>query len=454
MALFKETSIPDWVVEMQTTPLLAIVSGFKPRATASVGTYYNLFRRLENGPYRSKCTHRILASERRQARSPYRLPKEKPKDEVKKNEPPEKEVLKKLVKQLKQEEKELIPNDLEKILNEILLEVAVKPSAAKKLLGKLDKLTVCADGSTIPSGACVNGKCTCDCRKNGIFRCEHLRKFSDSDATWGWDNAEKDWIFGYRYYQFVSPYNKHDLPLYLSMAPANTHEAVMSLIGLERFRKQNEKFFADLKIKRFCGDAIHDAYAYYNYLCEHKILYSIPYAKQPANCLDLHGNGQLFNSKGVPLCPAGCPMRRLTYNRQGHLIYGCPIKRPTNRKEGRNIRVVYPQECPREALCEPDSKWGPYVRVVPTEDPRIHPIIPRDSREYLELHNLRSSCERSNSMKKERYKLKYTKSRVLPYTFIRTVLASILEHSRVWMTQKLENFKSKVNNQNILDLFS
>ena len=139
-------------------------------------------------------------------------------------------------------------------------------------------------------------------------------------------------------------------------------------------------------------------------------------------------------------------------NRYGATIYACPVKRPTNRNHKRNIRVLYRDQCPRDALCEPLSKWGPYVSVKPSDDPRIHPSIARDSLEYRKLRLLRSGCERSNSLKKEYFKLKYTKSRVLPYVYIRTILISLLEHSRVWVKEKIKEID--LNGGNILSFFT
>jgi hypothetical protein len=275
-----------------------------------------------------------------------------------------------------------------------------------------------------------------------------LRKYSDIDATWGWNNLVKDFIFGYRYYQFVCSEQGHDLPIYLSIAPANTHEAVMSLKALERLRKHLRTSFPQSKITRLSVDAIHDAYAYYHYLIAHNILYAIPYANTPPKCSNI--NGKLVNHNGVPICPCGLPMRRMTLNRHGATIYGCPVKRFTNRKEGRNIQVIHRKECPRGTLCEPLSKWGPYVSIKPLDDPRLHPPIPRNSQEYRKLMNLRSGCERSNSMKKQNFNLKFTNSRVMPYVYIRTILISLLEHAYVWVKEKLKEIDLR---RDILSLF-
>lgn len=448
MTAFQQTGITNWAAEVRADPLLAIICGFEPGKTPSVGTYYHMQERLENGPFVPKCRHRVQASEMRRARLAYRMPIDKPqeKQQVARG------VLEDLVKRLEKEKNEPLPADLERLLNEILLKVAVVPSADKKLLGDIGKLTAAADGSTLPSWAACNGKPTCDCRKQGIFRCEHVRKFSDIDAAWGWNNRIKDFVFGYRFYQFVSAESRHDLPLYLSIGPANSHEAVMALKALERWRKQNEQHWPQAELKRFSGDSIHDAYAFYGYLVDRKIRYAIPYANQPAKCLDL-GQSYLFNDKGRPLCPGGLPMRRHGFDRQERRLYACPIKRAAHRN-GKMVYIAHRDECPRKALCEPDSALGPLVHIHPDIDPRIHPVVPRDSKEYSELAAMRSCTERSNSAKKEAFRAKYARIRVMPYAYIRLALISLLEHSKVWAREKLEAFEKSGKEGGVLALFT
>lgn len=464
MISFQFTSIGKWVAEMKTSPFIPVVCGFDPNSIPAVGTYYFLMQRMEDFEYRKTCEHQLRQHEIRHAQPAYRMPKEKPKKDETQEErhPIAKDVLKNLAKSLQEQEAEPIPNDLEKLLNEILLEVAVKISSARNLLGKLEKFVFAADGSTLPSGAFHRGKATCDCRSQGIYSCDCPHKFSDKDAEWGHDTL-LGWVFGYRYYQLVCSSGKHDLPLYLTMDSCNCHEGVMFLKSLDRFQKELHSLFPQMKPGYFVGDAIHDSYACYYYLSDHKILYAIPYAHQPSKCLAWPGKpdtsddsspwyrkGITVNDKGVPICPAGLPMRHICQHRCGHHVYGCPIKRPTNKGGKRGVRNIYFEECNRGSLCEPNSQWGPYVSIKPDDDPRIHPAIPRDSNLYHELLASRSGCERSNSQKKQHYKLKYRKGRVMVYTFIMTALASLLEHSASWVR---DDFKDrKINKENVFDI--
>ncbi len=463
MAAFQFTSIGKWASELKSSPLAAIICGFETGKVPAVGTYYFLMQRLEDFEYKKTCEHQVRQHELRMGKSGYRIPKEKPKKDQKPEDvnPQPKDVLKNLAKLLEEQESEPIPNDLEKLLNEILTEVVVKHSAGKRLLGKLDKVVFSADGSTLPSASSPRGKSTCNCREQGIYDCKCPRKFSDKDAQWGYDTLQ-GWVFGYRYYQLVCSSGKHDLPLYITMASCNTHEGTMFLNSLDRFRKELASLSPDMKPGTFIGDSIHDAYACYEYLLHRKILYAIPYAHEPSQCLAWPGkplsqDGSacakeiLVNDKGVPLCPGGLPMRYMNTHRCGHHVYSCPIKRPTNKGGKRGVRNIYLDECPKGCLCEPDSQWGPYCSIKPEDDPRIHPVIPRGSKEYHELLNSRSGCERSNSLKKQYYKLKYRRGRVMVYTFILTAFVSLLEHSSSWVRDDLKD--RNINRDNVFDLF-
>jgi hypothetical protein len=450
MIVFGETRIGEWISRIRSEPVLAIISGFEIGKTPCVGSYYNFFKRLENGPYQPRCEHVSLKSDIRQNRNPYKVKRKKPEGggKERKNHPPKINVLRTLKNKLDDEKDIGIPEDIEKILNEILLETSIKPSIEKGFISNVSNLSVSGDGSDVETYSSPNGKMTCGCRKKKVFNCNHLRKISDLDAKWGWDNRVKDFVYGYKFYQFVASDNKHDLPFYISFAPANKHDAVMSIEALERIRKQNLALLPEAKIGYVALDAAHDAYALYHYLIEHDIKYAIAYSKEPSEISVINGNN--VDKDGTPICPAGNCMRRHYKNKFGHIVYNCPIKRPTH-ENNEHARKIHYSECSKSELCEPDSAWGPYVVVKSKDDPRIHTEIRRGSKEYFKLYNSRTSCERSNAAKKEHCKLKYVKSRVMVYLYIKTVLISMIEHSRAWVKERLKG--KTVTTRNVLELF-
>lgn len=300
-------------------------------------------------------------------------------------------------------------------------------------------MTVLGDGSVLPATCNHNGKPTCDCRKQGKYICNHDRILSDLSAEWGWDNRNKCLIFGYRFFQLVSADNKHDLPVYLNIAPANKHEVLMAIDSIDDMDKMLHEHSELFSLHRASFDALFDANAFYKYLIHKKIFnYAIPYRTKPAACLELGDGRQKFSPEGSPLCPGGLPMRAHGKDAQGRRIYACPIKRLA-RCNGKKIYVCHSKECPLGRICQPQSSIGPLVHVTSDIDYRIHPPISRGSKEYHELRNLRSSCERSNSMKKYTYLMSQVRTRVMPYAFIRLFLISILEHSKVWVQNALKN---------------
>jgi len=224
----------------------------------------------------------------------------------------------------------------------------------------------------------------------------------------------------------------------------------MAIPSIEALYKLNEELGLNMNFTSLTADALYDVYAFYEFL-EHKgLAYAIPYAKKPPKCFSLPGSSFLFNDKGVPLCPGGLPMRRHGKNRRGDTLYACPVKRLT-RVDDKKVYKVYSHECPLPNLCEPDSKLGPIYKVPSSLDPRVHPSLPRNSKKFQQLLKMRSSIERSNSTKKWAYLMKLTNTRVMPYAFIRLVLISIIEHSRVWTRHFLNNFS--LENVTILDFF-
>jgi hypothetical protein len=136
----------------------------------------------------------------------------------------------------------------------------------------------------------------------------------------------------------------------------------------------------------------------------------------------------------VPICPAGLPMRRHSYGKNGRLIFNCPVKRPTH-LDGKTIWQSHLAECPHQVLCQPETKMGPVVYIRSDSDPRLYPKIARDSPLFKQLYNLRSGCERSNATKKVVHKLERRTCRSATHYLVRLYLIGILEHAKVWLAE-------------------
>jgi len=288
-------------------------------------------------------------------------------------------------------------DDINKILEDILIECAIIPSAQRGLLGDTNSLTVAGDGSALPTGANPNGKPSCKCRENGIYNCEHDRYYSDPSADWGYDSYRDCYYFGHTLYQHVVSTNGHDLPMNVSISNASETDFTLSMKSMDRLTKA---------------------------LNPRSGIYPSP-----------NGTAEVIDENGIPICPGGMKMRRHFYDKKkGRIYYTCPIKRPTH-SNGKYCMKTHTSECPRGVLCQPNTKMGPVVYVRTKDDPRLYPPIPRGSDKFKRLMKFRSGCERSNSAKKETYRLGERPCRSAVHFLVRLYLVSIIEHAKAWLAE-------------------
>lgn len=448
MMLLGYTRISEWADELRNKPRLAIMAGFEPFDTPAAGTFYAFIDRLEDGPYQKPCElktiHRIKPSQLRKGKHLRNLASEK--EQRKKDKEADlvvyDSVTKKLKDDLQASQDQPRPDDLLRRLEDILIQCAVIPSAQRGLLGDLSScsgITISGDGTALPTGASPYGKPSCNCHKNGIYNCDCPRYYSDSTANWGYDwgyDSYRDtYYFGHSLYQYVVSTSGHDLPLPPGIAPASETDYTLSMKGMDRLRKALKENGLEWKIQYAIHDAGHDSRGNYEYLLDCGITPIIALNPRSGIYPAPSSNAQKVNENGIPICPAGLLMRRHGFNPQKQVImYNCPVKRPTH-KDGKYIYVSYPQECPFKALCQPNTNLGPAVYIRTKDDPRLYPPIPRGTDTFKELMKLRSGCERSNSIKKEKYGLGDRPCRSATHFLVRAYLISIIEHARAWLAE-------------------
>src|SRR5262249_23607503 len=120
------------------------------------------------------------------------------------------------------------PQDFLARLEDLLFTAAVIPSTQRGLLGDLKRLVVCGDGSALVSGASHAGKPSCQCRQQGVFRCEHPRFYQDHTADWGFDSYREVYYFGHTFYQHIVNHGGHDLPVHIHFGPASESDFTLS----------------------------------------------------------------------------------------------------------------------------------------------------------------------------------------------------------------------------------
>ena len=158
MILLGFKSYTLWSKELRNKPRLSVIAGFASHSkehadTPSVGCFYDFFERLENGKYQKPCQHYVKPSKLRKGKHLRNIAGEK---EIRQK---EKEadiakydsITKKLKDELNDNKDRPRPNDLLKMLEDILISCAIIPSAKRGILGDTSKLNLCGDGSALPS---------------------------------------------------------------------------------------------------------------------------------------------------------------------------------------------------------------------------------------------------------------------------------------------------------------
>lgn len=443
MLLAGQPSINDWADDLGASRVLRVLAGLPEEGRPGVGTFYDLLHRLHDGPVRRSCEHQERPSdaERRRSRTPRPLQRtEQPPPPAppargrrgKKRRKQEKAaivqpvaapaVTERLAAELRAAASQAAPNDLLERLGTLLMEVAVGQSTARGLLGDVAKLSVGGDGSMLRTGASRHGKRTCDHPKTE--RCDCPRVFDDPDAREGYDCYRNAFYFGHRFYELTASAGGHDLPLALRLDAGNATDFTASLLALDRLFKRAGKL--GMAIQHFIADAGHDGEAVYRFSLAHGATPVIP-LKAAAPAVHPNRPALTLSPRGVPTCQANVEMAPWGSAGEGKKVFVCPVK------AGRlKCCPLAPADDPGW-LCRPEQKWGPSVAVDVASNPRLCPPIPRNSPRFEELKNLRTGCERSNSVKKQTFKLEEARHRRASFWLVRLHLIAVLQHARAWV---------------------
>jgi hypothetical protein len=191
----QKVHLNNWVGTLKNNPVLRAVCGFGDEmpSTSSYYDFINRIYKLDDKPVERKF-------------------ESKPKKKYAKGEkmpPKHPEIVGKLVSKIMEGRR--LSHRPELKLQEIFAGVVDKSIEMGIIPEKVD---VSGDGTCINTGASHYGVKTCQCKE---FKCSCPRRFSDPNATWGWDSHNERYFYGYMGY-FISCYNKNlklDLPLYL-----------------------------------------------------------------------------------------------------------------------------------------------------------------------------------------------------------------------------------------------
>jgi hypothetical protein len=295
-------------------------------------------------------------------------------------------------------------NRPELILQEIFAKVCVQPSIDLGLVQ--NNLNISGDGTCIESGAAHFGRKICKCVE---FLCDCPRRFSDPNASWGWDSHRERYFYGYMGY-FISTHNralKLDLPLYIRLLDAKRHDSISAVVALTEFRD----IYPTLNVNAFISDSASDNYATYELL--HNWNIGAVIALNGKN----KGNNKYpkcaANEYGVPICSAGHEM-----------IYSGFYAKDRNRIKWRCPRVLGKCQCSDNCASCSLSDYGRVVYTKPEWDLRLFTRIPRGSNKFKEIMNERTAAERVNNRILNHYGLGSSKTRgKMRISFFATIAA-------------------------------
>lgn len=405
MEMSRCPSIDDWVKNLNALPIWAILSGFDPDDVPGVGTFYDFFRRLwlADSPHLS-----------RKVRKPRRKPK-KGKKKGEKSPTYKPGIVKRLVDRFLSRPPvfKVRPHDL---LQQIFKECFVMPSANLGLLGDVEHLRFAGDGSSVRTGASRYGKLTCSCRKQGVFNCQCPRRYSDPDASWGWDSYREEYYFGRSLYAFTAADSPYDLPIYLIFHKARRHDSVAFVPSFFDLLHSYPEFRFDEGLL----DSAHDAYPIYELFHHHDLSAVIDLNKRNSGNVSCQGEFS-FSKDGVPICRSGHFMAYHGYckDRQRHK-WRCPMTR-----KKWNVKCDNP--------CS-NSKYGRVFYTREQDNLRYFTRIPRDTPQWKKHYKRRTTDERYFKRLKEDYLLERKgKIRSSMTWYFRAFADSMCIHIDAWV---------------------
>lgn len=421
-------SYNSWIPRLRSSSVLRALAGFvdpspsESAKTPGIGTCYDFCARLFDGPTRDLGEHGVPPSERERRQS--RALQTAKTRSSKKNQR-SRNVAKKLLLRLREVRSLANPEDLLHRLLDLLWAVACRRSRELGLLGDPSALIVGGDSSILPTAASGNGVRVCEC--GPYERCDCSRRYRDPTAEWGYDPTRNTYFFGYRFWEASVSTEGHDLPLLVRLSPANTSDHLAAMHSLESLAKYFRERQPDSRIRAVILDAGHDSVAVHEHLRDWGCRAVIPLA-QPAPALHPRRPELSLSARGVPLCQAGVEMAPNGTAGAGKSMFICPVK------AGKIAQCpLAPTEDP-DWLCQPETKWGPTVKLNANDNPRLFPEVARNSPSYKRLYALRSGTERSNAMKKGRFRLHRCRHVRASLWQIRLTFIAILQHAKAWVS--------------------
>jgi hypothetical protein len=387
-------SFTKWVKILRSQTLFAALSGFEDNSPG-IGTFYDFSRRLFPETSDSIIRQAIF----------------KPKDSDK-DHPPRPGIVQRLVTKALNNLDQPLPAFPALRLN-LLLKPIVLRSQDLGLLSSSETIDLAGDGTKFKTGARAVGRKLCDCHKQGIYRCDCPRRYTDRFASWGWDSYRECFVYGHAFYELTAASSPFDLPIFILLAQAKEHDSVNGVKALDRATK----LYPELSFASFIGDSAHDNYPTYDLINARSITPIIALNERHTGYYQLDGHFTTDKS-GVPVCPKGETMVLCGF---------CPDR---CRLKWRCPRAAH--RCAKPCQCSP-SAYGRVFYTKPADDPRLftHPV--RNSKAWKKAYKARTSAERSHKRKKIDFHLEQARVRSRRQWTVRIFLMAICQHALAWV---------------------
>jgi hypothetical protein len=407
MVLAGYTEIEEWVQLMRAEPAYALLSGFAPGDVPGVGTFYDFSRRLLGG-----------APGRRRVKRPPATRKTRRALRDEKRAPGKKHVA--LITRLARTLLAGSPAGqhwrapcAERLVNTLLDRLCVRPTVARGLLPP--EVGVSGDGTRVATFANRHGQKLCAC----AHRCSCPRRFTDAEASVGYDAHHDRFVFGHNLY-YLTAWNPDrtgppvELPVYLLRATGKRSDALLGPLALWRARE-----VTSVQIRYACFDGAHDAAGFYRLGAAWQVPLFIPLASL------LPQGGPLPRDRdGTPLCLAGRRMYPDGYHRERERFrWRCPL-------------VVGPERgdvttCPHREACS-TAKHGRMVYTYPGQDERLNAVPPRGTAGWQAVYDRRTASERTNARQCYHLRLGRTRTRGGARWLFRMLLTAIAQYLLTW----------------------
>ena len=298
-------------------------------------------------------------------------------------------------------------------LEKIFSLLAVNPSVKLGLIN-IENLILSGDGSCIHIHSSPHGH-----KVNSVQDETCNYRYTAPDADFGWDSDLEKWYFGYTLYN-ISCYNpvyKTDLPVYLSLGYASTHDALTTITSTARMLDMNPS----LKPRYMCFDSAMDSANIYKHLRHNNIIPIIDWNPRHNGSKNPYAKFENIDSDGTPLCAAGYRMARDGYDSSKMATkFRCPAMRG---------KV---SSCPLFGKCT-SSTYGRVIKIYDKTDFKLFGPVPYKSNKWKSIYENRTCTERINNRILNDYGLHKMFIRNRSKFQFFSVIAGISIHMDAWM---------------------